>query len=147
MVFKKLTDLTSRATNTLLHGTETAGKIHQLESMGFDAQRAKHALNATGGNLERAAELLLLGEDGNDDVVMHDATTTSQAAVSNTTVEGTNVRAHNDDQMKRAIQESLAINQLEQTKKVKDAEMKSFCDMEKKKAMNKKEGKEDDRGY
>ena len=48
MVFKKLTDLTSRATNTLIHGTETAEKIHQLESMGFDAQRAKHALNATG---------------------------------------------------------------------------------------------------
>ena len=140
MVFKKLTDLTSRATNTLIHGTETAEKIHQLESMGFDAQRAKHALNATNGNVERAAELLLLG-GGNVDVVMYDATT-SQATASNTATEGRNVRAHNEDQMKRAIQESLETSQFEQTKQVKDAEMESFVDMEKKKAMNKKKERE-----
>jgi len=149
MVFKKLTDLTSRATNTLIHGNETAGKIHQLESMGFDAQRAKHALNATGGNVERAAELLLLGGGNDNDVVMHDATTAHRAAASNNqqstqytaAAEGTHVRAHNNDQMKRAIQESLDVNQFEQTKQVKDAEMISFRDMEKKKAMNKKKEK------
>ena len=148
MVFKKLTDLTSRATNTLLHGTETAGKIYQLESMGFNTQRAKHALDATGGNVERATELLLLGGGNDNDVVMHDAATTSQAAVSNqqstqytAAAEGTHVRAHNDDQMKRAIQDSLAVNQFEQTKQVKEAEMQSFRDMEKKKFNKKKEKK------
>ena len=137
MVFKKLTDLTSRATNTLLHGTETAEKIHQLESMGFNTQRAKHALNATNGNVERAAELLLLGggNDNDSNVVMHDATT-ARRAVSNTS-EGTHVRAHNDVQMKRAIKASLEASQLELTNQVKDTYMESFRDMEKMKAMNK----------
>jgi len=45
------------------HDARHADKVGQLESMGFDPQRARGALDAAGGDIERAAELLILGAD------------------------------------------------------------------------------------
>ena len=74
MVFKKFTDLLlsagTTAANTLLHGTNQVEKIRRLESMGFSPEHARHALNATEGDVDRAAELLLLG--GNEQQLRHD---------------------------------------------------------------------------
>lgn len=65
MAFKKFSDgLLSAGTlvaNPLSLRAEQADKVRLLESMGFDLQRARHALNATEGNVDRAAELLLQG--------------------------------------------------------------------------------------
>jgi len=41
-------------------------EIQQLEAMGFPRERAIHALNATDNDVERAAELLLLGVNERD---------------------------------------------------------------------------------
>jgi hypothetical protein len=43
-------------------GEEREERARQLESMGFDAQRARLALDAAGGDVVRAAELLLLDD-------------------------------------------------------------------------------------
>ena len=125
MVFKKFTDRIlsagTAAANTLIHGADTAEKIQQLEAMGFSGERARHALNATDGNVERAAELLLLGANEQQ---LHDTqplprttttttTTTSAANNNNNAPPGIHVAAHNDAQMRRAIEESLAMNQQE----------------------------------
>lgn len=125
MVFKQFTDRLrsagTTAANTLLHGSEQAEKIHQLTSMGFPPERARHALNATGGNVDRAAELLLAAADAdaeqrhqhqpqhNDDISSHDRQLRTQTNSSNR--EGTHVAAHNDEQMRLAIEESLRIEQ------------------------------------
>jgi division protein CdvB (Snf7/Vps24/ESCRT-III family) len=80
MVFKKLADrLHSASTaaanavsNTLAPSSDQPqqqymNEIIQLESMGFMSERARQALNATNGNVDRAAELLFLSEEGDDD--------------------------------------------------------------------------------
>ena len=140
MVFKKLADhLLSGATtaaNTLglqLQGPEQAQKLNQLEAMGFPRERARHALNATDWNVDRAAELLLLGGADVDDQEMSPPSTQNNNAVAvnnnnrtNDTTEGTHVAAHNDEQMKRAIEESLAANRREESRMVRQAEVASI---------------------
>lgn len=118
MVFKQFTDRLrsagTTAANTLLHGPEQAEKIHQLSSMGFPPERARHALNATEGDVDRAAELLLAAADAEqqqpqhvDDISSHDR----QLRTQSNSREGTHVAAHNDEQMRLAIEESLRIEQ------------------------------------
>mmetsp|Transcript_27857 Transcript_27857/g.58841 ORF Transcript_27857/g.58841 Transcript_27857/m.58841 type:complete len:527 (-) Transcript_27857:87-1667(-) len=139
MVFKKLTDrLVSAGTtaaNTLIYGPEQAEKIRQLEAMGFDAERARHALNSTGGDVDRAAELLLLSADdgqqqhGGRGAAMpsHNHNAAAAAASPRTNrQEGTHVTAHNDEQMRRAIEESLRVNQQEETRQLRQAEAASM---------------------
>jgi len=130
MVFKKFTDRIlsagTTAANALLHGPEQAEKIRQLECMGFSAERARHALNATEGDVDRAAELLLLGANAqqehravpsrNDGAVA----TTAAGNSRNHDQRGTAVAAHNDDQMRRAIEESLMVNQWEESRQVRE---------------------------
>ena len=134
MVFKKFTDRIlsagTAAANTLIHGADTAEKIQQLEAMGFSGERARHALNATDGNVDRAAELLLLGANEQQ---LHDTqplprttTTTSAANNNNNAPPGIHVAAHNDAQMRRAIEESLAMNQQEQSRQLRQAENASM---------------------
>lgn len=134
MVFKKFTDRIlsagTAAANTLIHGADTAEKIQQLEAMGFSGERARHALNATDGNVDRAAELLLLGANEQQ---LHDTqplprttTTTSAANNNNNAPPGIHVAAHNDAQMRRAIEESLAMNQQEESRQLRQAENASM---------------------
>eukprot|EP00970_Alexandrium_tamarense_P000534 scaffold67_cov192-Alexandrium_tamarense.AAC.20 len=111
-------------------------QIRQLESMGFSADRARHALNATDNNVERAAELLLLGAAGEND--NGDVNVAVQVAAplrlngnrgnanNNTRSEGQHVAAHNDEQIRRAIEESLMVNQAEENRQLCQAEVASL---------------------
>jgi len=65
-MFRKLTDrLTSAITgNSSSNSTNDDGKIRTLQSMGFGATQARNALEATDGNVDRAAELLLTNSSG-----------------------------------------------------------------------------------
>ena len=116
MVFKKLTDrLVSAGTsaaNAFMHGSEHADQIRRLETLGFPAERARHALRATDGDVDRAAELLLLGADEPQQQA-------SAADGGNTPrtnrQEGPAVAARNDAQMRRAIEESLQVHQPTET--------------------------------
>lgn len=136
MVFKKFTDRIvsagTTAANALLHGPEAAEKIRRLESMGFPAERARHALNATGGDVDRAAELLLLG-GGDDDQQRPPRTqprprgaATAPAREGTAAADGAHVAAHNDEQMRRAIEESMRINQQEEARQLRRAEVASL---------------------
>ncbi|KAL7488184.1 hypothetical protein ACHAW6_014856 [Cyclotella cf. meneghiniana] len=122
MVLKRLTQALTTAGHTVLYGSDQAEKIRQLESMGFHPQRARHALNACDNNVERAAELLLLGGDGTAAMPIdidgnHDARGGNQ---------GQHVAAHNDEQMRRAIEQSLATNQAEEGRQLRRAEEASM---------------------
>ncbi|KAL7528928.1 hypothetical protein ACHAXR_002702 [Thalassiosira sp. AJA248-18] len=128
MVFKKFTDRLlsagTTAANTLVYGQEQAEKIRQLESMGFPSERARHALNATGGDVDRAAELLLLG--GADEQQQHAGPPPASRSTPNNTAPGQNVAAHNDEQMRRAIEESLSVNQQDEARQLRQAEVASM---------------------
>lgn len=121
MVFKKFADRIisagATAANSLRPAEQQhANEIRQLESMGFDPGRARHALNATGGDVDRAAELLLLG--GSDDLPpssRHDAPRGGGGI--------THVEAHNDEQMRRAMEESLMA---EESRRLREAEAASL---------------------
>lgn len=130
MVFKKFADRIisagATAANVLTLGPEQAEKIRQLESMGFPPERARHALNATDGDVDRAAELLLLG--GDDAPNTNNASAAPVAAPrsdNNRLSVGTAVEAHNDEQMRRAIEESLFVNQQEEMRRARNAEAAS----------------------
>ena len=105
MVFKKITDRLlsagTTATNAVWYGRDQAEKIGRLETMGFSAERARHALNATDGDVDRAAELLLLSVD--------DETNEIHTNVDTHREEGRHVAAYNDEQMRLAIEESMRI--------------------------------------
>jgi len=127
MVFKKLADRLHSASTAAANAVSNAlapadqrqqqytNEIRQLESMGFMSERARHALNATGGNVDRAAELLLFLSAEGDDGDGGDTSRRQQPRNDNNrdgggTVaggEGPAVTARNDEQMKRAIEESL----------------------------------------
>ena len=55
-MFRKIRDQVDAASAALGIGDE---KIRSLTQMGFDRERARHALDATDGNVDRAADLLL----------------------------------------------------------------------------------------
>ena len=92
--------------------------------MGFPPERARHALNATDGDVDRAAELLLLG--ANEEQQQHTAPSHTAPAVTrnnnNQAAAGTHVAAHNDEQMRRAIEESLRVNQEQEARQTRQAE-------------------------
>jgi len=147
MVFKKFTErLVSAGTtavNTILHGPEQAEKIRQLESMGFPTERARHALNATGGDVDRAADLLLLGANEPQQQQQQQqqsappparaVMSSSPARNNNRQNDGPAVAAHNDEQMRRAIEESMWASQQEEARQLRQAEAASMKNNRKKK--------------
>lgn len=120
-----LTALTNNSNNS-------SEEIQQLEAMGFPRERIVHALNATDNNVEQAAELLLLG--------VNEADYSSSAAAANTSTtnrnnsrgnnnngnEESHVAAHNEEQMRRAIEESLQVNQRQEADNLRRAEVASL---------------------
>ncbi|KAL7464415.1 hypothetical protein ACHAXS_004751 [Conticribra weissflogii] len=144
MVFKKLTDrLTTaastaaqHASNSLWYGRDQAGKIAQLESMGFSPERARHALNATEGDVDRAAELLLFSEGGGDSIAAAGAAASDAAPAAGGNnhhatrnprrLEGGHVAAHNDEQMRLAMEESLRVTQQHEDRQLREAEAASM---------------------
>ncbi|KAL9181812.1 hypothetical protein ACHAXT_012155 [Thalassiosira profunda] len=126
MVLRKFADRLmsagTSAANALIHGPEQAEKIRQLEAMGFPAERARHAFNATDGDVDRAAELLLLGADEGPAPAGANRNATAPR-------EGTHVAAHNDEQMRRAVEESLSQNQREEARQLRQAEAASWQDV------------------
>ena len=138
MVFNRLTKALTNAGNTVFYGHDQASKIRQLESMGFHPDRARHALNACENDVERAAELLLVGDGSADMPIDVDEFPTARDhgshAVGSSVDEGQHVAAHNDEQMRLAIEASLAINQVEETRNVRQAEVASMKNTRPKKA-------------
>jgi hypothetical protein len=130
MVFKKFADKLisagTTAANALRGADANDDGVRHLASMGFDGERARHALNATNGDVERAAELLLLG--ANDDGGEGEMPRRRQRGPSNDDGGGggTHVAAHNDEQMRRAMEESLM---LEERRRVREAESVSLRDV------------------
>ena len=101
--------------------------------MGFPVERARHALNACDNDVERAAELLLMGDGSADMPIDVDELPTAVVRDNNhnhgngrRNGEGQHVAAHNDEQMRLAIEASLAINQAEETRNIRQAEVASI---------------------
>ncbi|KAL3788364.1 hypothetical protein HJC23_009170 [Cyclotella cryptica] len=137
MVLKRLTQALTTAGKTVLYGSDQAEKIRQLESMGFHPQRARHALNACDNDVERAAELLLLGGDGTASMPIELDGVSSNGRGNGTSDasrvdEGRHVAAHNDEQMRRAIEESLAMDRAEEASQIRRAEEASLNKVPKK---------------
>ena len=144
MVLRKFLNNATGGLLTALANTNNnnSEEIQQLEAMGFPRERIVHALNATDNNVERAAELLLLGES-------EEAATTStnaSAAFTNArgdngnTSEGTHVAAHNEEQMRRAIEESLQANQRQEAANLRRAEVASLQNNDNSNSKNKSKG-------
>jgi hypothetical protein len=69
-MFRRLRDQVSSAADAASAALGIASEAErQLVSMGFPADQARNALNATDGNVERAAELLLAGGGGTGPVL------------------------------------------------------------------------------
>jgi len=132
MVLRKfLNNATGGLLTALTNNSNTnSEEIQQLEAMGFPRERIVHALNATDNNVEQAAELLLLGVNEADyPTSSAAATTTNRNNVrgnSNNVNEGAHVAAHNEEQMRRAIEESLEVNQRQESDNLGRAEVASF---------------------
>lgn len=137
MVLRKLADRLVSTANTaasaLFQGPEAAEKIRRLESMGFPAERARHALNATDGDVERAAELLLLGAEeqggpaspAGGGAVDMTANSTLRLRQPPSSGEGANVARRNEEQMQRAIRESLELDRQREAMQLRRAEAES----------------------
>jgi len=142
MVLRKLADrlvsTANTAASTLFQGPEAAEKIRRLESMGFPAERARHALNATDGDVERAAELLLLGAGEEQERRTASSGPAGGGAADPTgnsplrlrqppppSGEGANVARHNDEQMQRAIRESIELDRRREARQLRRAEAES----------------------
>ena len=129
MVLRKFLNATTGGLLTALgaNSNDNNEAVQQLEAMGFPRERAIHALNATDGDVERAAELLLLGVNEGD---YPSTTSNNNNNVRNNTAnnanEGTHVAAHNEEQLRRAIEESLQVNQRRETDDLKRAEIASL---------------------
>lgn len=145
MVFKRLAERivsagTSVATQLSSYASD-AEKVRRLEGMGFDPARARHALNATEGDVERAAELLLLShQDGGS------SSGAGTGAAARTApergrggggargngiggggeVQGAAVAAHNDEQMRRAMEDSLQVAQGDEERRMRQAQAASM---------------------
>jgi hypothetical protein len=127
MVLRKFLNATGGLLTALgTNSNDNNEAVQQLEAMGFPRERAIHALNATDGDVERAAELLLLGVNEGDYTSTTTNNNNNNNARNNTNNEGTHVAAHNEEQMRRAIEESLQVNQRRETDDLRRAEIASL---------------------
>ena len=144
MVLRKFINNATGGLLTALTNNANSEEIQQLEAMGFPRERAVHALNATDNNVERAAELLILGqgeEAGYTDASAAAVSTSARGNNSNGNArEGTHVAAHNEEQMRRAIEESLQVNQRQEAANVRRAEVASLQNNNNKNTKNKSKG-------
>jgi hypothetical protein len=124
MVLRKFFNNATGGLLTAFANNNNSEEIQQLEAMGFPRERAIHALNATDNDVERAAELLLLGVNESD------YPTSTAAATNNNNNsnanEGTHVAAHNEELMRLAIEESLQVNQRQEANNLRRAEIASL---------------------
>jgi hypothetical protein len=67
-MFRRLADMASAAVSGGGHASADEN-VQQLQAMGFSASQARQALASTGGNVERAAELILSGTMTSPEVV------------------------------------------------------------------------------
>uniref|UniRef100_A0A7S2HHP3 UBA domain-containing protein n=1 Tax=Helicotheca tamesis TaxID=374047 RepID=A0A7S2HHP3_9STRA len=137
-MFKKFTDrVTSAVSNggAAIFGDE---KVRRLESMGFTTEEARQALAATDGDVDRAAELLLVSRNNEE------RNTEGGGGGNGGTRRRTNpTRADDaDEQMRRAMEESLKVEEERQFKAAAQASVSpppsSAPQGEKKKAPKKK---------
>ena len=102
-MFRKLTDKISAAANAVMGNDDQA--VQTLQSMGFSAENARNALQATNGDVDRAADLLLTS-------VSHE---NSSGMPSHTSANNnTNSNANNEAALNAAMQESLQIEEARQ---------------------------------
>ena len=143
MVLRKLFNNAKGGLLTALNNNSSE-EIQQLEAMGFPRERIVHALNATDNNVERAAELLLLGVSADEYPSSNTAASaaTTNNSNNNATV-GTHVAAHNEEQMRRAIEESLQLNQRQEADNLRRAERASLQNNKSKKKVGNKPTKGD----
>ena len=104
-MFRKLTDRLSSAASNVL-GTEDPN-VQRLVQMGFDAPSARNALEASGGNVDRAAELLLSSGAGASSMITTAATPAATTSSHHSSEEET---------LRRVVEESYRMEQERQTK-------------------------------
>eukprot|EP00567_Pseudictyota_dubia_P012561 CAMPEP_0197449286 /NCGR_PEP_ID=MMETSP1175-20131217/20838_1 /TAXON_ID=1003142 /ORGANISM="Triceratium dubium, Strain CCMP147" /LENGTH=489 /DNA_ID=CAMNT_0042981365 /DNA_START=96 /DNA_END=1565 /DNA_ORIENTATION=- len=101
-MFKRFTEdlagAASAATSGIRGMFSDEEKVRRLRGMGFDASEARHALRATDGDVERAAELLLLSRQGGE----NGAGAVPSRPPNNATTAG----GDHDEQMRRAMEAS-----------------------------------------
>lgn len=112
-MFRKLTDRISAAANAMMGRHDADSNIEALVAMGFEPSLARQALEATQGNVEQAAELLLASSPA--------AATTGNATSTRTGPSGSNSNRSNavsqatmvDDEeelVQRVLLESLQVD-------------------------------------
>lgn len=108
-MFKKLNEKLSSAAAAVGNAFgENSEKVGMLRAMGFDASKARDALSATNGNVDRAAELLLLEQSNGNNT--------------NRTIPVRDGGRSEDDEMHRIMQESL---RLEDERRIREAKKAS----------------------
>lgn len=124
-MFKKFTDRVSSAANTAGNAIANPGslfgdddKVRRLQGMGFGAEEARNALNATDGDVDRAAELLIASGGTAQRQQQHTPAAT-RASPSNRN--GAGAGATLDDQMRRAMEESVRAEEERQLREAKEA--------------------------
>lgn len=95
-MFKKLADRLHSAVSSVTNSTPSP--VQRLEDMGFSQSEAQHALQVSGGNVERAAEWLLLHAPTSTDNNNNHSGPTSQLS---------GIASDNDEE-DQALQEALA---------------------------------------
>lgn len=111
-MFRKLQDRLSAAASAVMGGTEEQG-IQSLQAMGFGQEDARRALQATNGNVDRAAEVLLSSVTA----TMGNNTSTSTA----NTAQGPRSGQNGDDALNIALQESLQTEEMRQLQAARSA--------------------------
>jgi hypothetical protein len=107
-MFRKIRDQVDAASAALGIGDE---KIRSLTQMGFDRERARHALDATDGNVDRAADLLLASGGLRPHQQRGGRLQRQAASASGTAADPIDVDGDDGDQMRRAMEESLWIEE------------------------------------
>ena len=109
-MFRKFADKLSAAANAVVGNSSEEQAVQTLTSMGFSADRARNALQATNGDVDRAAELLLatVSQHNDDNTMMSHLPTTSSSHNNN--------NSHNDQEaaLNAALQESLQTEEARQ---------------------------------
>lgn len=124
--------LTNRVSSALGAGgrNENGGKVRSLVSMGFQPAQARNALEATGGDVEQAAGLLLASGGSAVDTsnnVQNSGSANSRNEVIDLTASPSVVRNDgdgDDDQMRIALQKSLESAEKDRTRRRKEKQTK-----------------------